>query len=92
MNDQIICKPSPVKILTISRAPLRELLNFLIYRAHPELLSERARRQPSPHFEKIPITVDELKNLLDAEKCDKNKKLIFDCGKSGKHAAVLLRN
>jgi hypothetical protein len=92
MNDQIICKPSPVKILSISRAPLKELLNFLIYTRHPELLSERARRQPSLYLEKMPLTVDELKNFLGAEKRDKNKKLIFDCDKSGKHVAVLLHN
>lgn len=42
MNDAIVCKLSPVKILAVSAAPLRELLNFLIYGRHPELLNERA--------------------------------------------------
>jgi hypothetical protein len=83
--------PDDTEVQTI-RAPLKELLNFLIYRAHPELLGERARRQPSPHLEKLPPAVDELKNPFGAEKCDKNKRLIFDCGKNGKRAAVLLHN
>ncbi len=63
MSDAIICKPSPVKTLSVSRAPLRELLNFLIYASHPELLNERARRQPSLPLEKIPSTVRELKDV-----------------------------
>ncbi len=46
MNQAIVCKPSPVKTLTVLRAPLRELLNFLVYNRHPELLNERVRRQP----------------------------------------------
>lgn len=92
MNDAIICKPSPVKTLTVSRAPLRELLNFLVYGQHPELLSERARRQPFKSFEKILLTVDELKDFLGAEECDKNKKLFFDCENGKSHVAVLLDN
>jgi hypothetical protein len=92
MNDAIICKPSPVKTLTVSRAPLRGLLNFLIYHQHSELLSERARRQPSVSFAKTPLTVKELKDFLKADKCDKNKKFFFDCEKSENHVAVLLHN
>lgn len=92
MNDAIICKSSPVKILSISRAPLVELLNFLIYSRNSELLNERARRQPSVCLEKTPLTVGELKDFLGAEKCDKNKKLFFDCGRSENQAAVLLDN
>lgn len=89
MNNAIVCKPSPVKILSISRAPLCELLNFLVYTWHPELLSERARQQPSVSSEKIPLTIDDLKNFLGAEKCDKNKKLFFDCEKGENHVALL---
>ena len=48
MNDSMVCKPSPVKILTVSAAPLRELLNLLIYGQNPELINERVRRQPIP--------------------------------------------
>lgn len=92
MNDAIITKPNPIKILSISRAPLSELLNFLIYSAHPELLSESARRQPPVRFVKMPSTVGELKDILRAEKCDKNKKLYFDCEKGENTVAVLLHN
>ncbi len=92
MNDSIVCKLSPVKILTVSAAPLRELLNFFIYGQHPELLNERARRQSIPALEKIPATVRELKDVLKAEKCDKNGKLIFDCADNENHVAVLLHN
>lgn len=92
MNEAIVCQPIPVKTLGVSRAPLRELLNFLIYSRHPGMLTERARRQPSLTSEKIPSTVKELKGFLRAEYCDKNEKLFFDCGKSGYHAAVLLDN
>lgn len=62
MNDAIISKPSPVKILSISRAPLRELLNFLTYSAHPELLSASARRQPPVRFVKMGYSRDTCKN------------------------------
>jgi hypothetical protein len=92
MNEAIICKPCPVKTLTISRAPLRELLNFLIYGRYPELLNERARRQPCISFEKMPRGVNNLKDFLGAEKCDKNKKLFFDCKKRENQVAVLLHN
>jgi hypothetical protein len=92
MNDSMVCKPSPVKILTVSAAPLRELLNLLIYGQNPELINERVRRQPIPALEKIPAIVRELKDVLKAEKCDKNGKLFFDCADNENHAAVLLHN
>ena len=92
MSDTIVCKLSPVKTLSVSRAPLTELLNFLIYGRYPELLNERARRQPSVSLAMIPSTVKELKNILGAEKCDKNEKFFFDCERSGNHFAVLLHN
>jgi hypothetical protein len=92
MNEAFVCKLSPVKTLAVSAAPLRELLNFLIYGRHAELLTERARRQPVPALEKIPVTVKELKNTLKAEKCDKNGKLFFDCAASRDQVAVLLDN
>ncbi len=92
MNEAIVCRSSPVKILSISRAPLSELLNFLIYSQHSELLNERARRQPSICLEKTPLTINELKDFLGADKRDKNKKLFFHCGRSENQAAVLLHN
>lgn len=92
MNEAIVCQPSPVKTLTVTAAPLRELLNFLIYGRQPELLTERARKQPSLSLETIPATLKELKDVLKAEKCDKNGKLFFDCVMSKHHNAVLLHN
>jgi hypothetical protein len=92
MNEAIVCKPSQVKVFAVTAAPLRELLNFLIYGRHPELLNKRARRQPVPALEKIPVTVKELGNILKAEKCDKNGKLFFECAKNEHHVAVLLHN
>ncbi len=92
MNEAIVCQPSPVKILAVSAAPLRELSNFLIYGRVPELLTERARRQPELALTEIPATTRELKKILKAEKLDKNGKMFFDCGKLESHIAVLLDN
>ena len=92
MNDAIVCKLSPVKTLAISAAPLRELLNFLIYGRHPELLTERMRQQPTLSLETVPADTRDLKNVLKAERLDKNGKLFFDCEKSEHHVAVLLDN
>ena len=92
MNENIVCKPSPAKILAVSAAPLRELLNFLIYGQHAELLTERARCQPLLSWEKYPLTVKELGIALRAESLDKNGKLFFNCEKTEKHVAVLLDN
>jgi hypothetical protein len=90
MNEAIVCKPSPVKILAVSAAPLRELLNFLIYRRHSELLTERARRQPVLFLEKIPSTANELKGILKAERLGKNGKMFFDRGKPENHILICL--
>ncbi len=92
MNDAIVCKLSPVKILAVSAAPLRELLNFLIYGRHPELLNERARRQPSLSWEKMPLTIKELGFVLRAESRDKNNKLFFNCEKPEIQRDILLDN
>lgn len=92
MNEAVICKSSPVKILAVSAAPLRELLNFLIYGKHTELLTEWARRQPPLSWEKYPLTVKELGIALRAENRDKNGKLFFNCEKTEKHVAVLIDN
>ena len=92
MNEAIVCKPSPAKTLAVSRAPIRELLNFLIYIQTSELLCERARKQSFPIFNKFPIIVRDLKDVLKAEKCNKNEKFFFDCEKSQHHIAVLLDN
>ena len=90
MNEAIVCKSSPVKTLAVSAAPLRELLNFLIYGRLPELLTERARQQPA--VSEIVSHVKDLKAFLKAEKRDKNGKLFFDCDGRENHAAVLLDN
>lgn len=92
MNEAVICKLSPVKTLAVSAAPLRELLNFLIYGRHSELLTERARRQPALSLPKIPATAKDLKEVLKARHLDKNGKLFFDCASSEHVVAVLLDN
>lgn len=92
MSKTIICKPSPVKTLAVTQFPLRELLNFLTCQQNPELLNERVRRQPVPAFERIPTKIKELKEVLKAERCDKNKKLFINCERSENHIAVLLHN
>lgn len=92
MNEAIICKPSPVRILAVSAAPLRELSNFLIYGRHPEILTERVRRQPALFLDEVSLTAKELKEILGAEKLDKNSKLFFNCERDENHAAVLLDN
>jgi len=92
MNHAIVCKPSPVKTLSVSSTPLRELLNFLIYGRYSELLTERARRQAVLSLIKIPSTARELKEVLGAERLDKNGKLFFDCETSENQIAVLLDN
>ncbi len=92
MNETVTCKLSPVKVLAVSAAPLRELLNFLNYCKHAELLTERARRQPLLSWEKYPLTIKELGITLRAESGAKNGKLFFNCEKTEKHVAVLLDN
>ena len=92
MNEAIVCKRSPAKTLAVSRAPLRELLNFLIYSQNPELLNERVRKQSFPLFDKFPATVGDLKDVLKAKKRDKNEKLFFDCEKRRHHIALLIDN
>ena len=92
MNKNIICKPSPAKTLAVSAAPLRELLNFLIYNQRRELLTERVRKQPELSLTKVPSDAKELKDFLKALGLDKNGKLFFDCLESNQHTAVLLHN
>lgn len=92
MNGNIICKPDPAKTLTVSAAPLRELLNFLIYNQRRELLTERARKQPVLSAPNIPSNVKELKQFLNASRLDKNGKLYFDCQESKRHVGILLHN
>jgi hypothetical protein len=92
MKEAVVCKLSPVKILAVSAAPLRELLNFLIYSHHAELLTEQARGQPPLSLEKRPLTIKELGIALNAESRDKNGKLFFNCERAENHVAVLLDN
>ena len=92
MNENIICKSSPAKTLAVSAAPVRELLNFLIYNQRRELLTERARKQPELSLPKIPTNAKGLKDVLKASRLDKNGKLFFDCGESDQQIAVLLHN
>lgn len=92
MNENIICKPNPAKALAVSAAPLRELLNFLIYNQRRELLTERARKQPVLSVPNVPSNVRELKQFLNASRLDKNGKLYFDCRESKRHITVLLHN
>lgn len=92
MNENIICKLNPAKTLVVSVAPLRELLNFLIYNQRRELLTERARKQPVLSVPNVPSNVRELKEFLGAERLDRNGKLYFDCQKSNRHVAILLHN
>lgn len=92
MNENIICKPNPAKTLAVSAAPLRELLNFLIYNQRRELLTERARKQPVLSVPNLPSDVKELKHFLNASRLDKNGKLYFDCRESNRHVAILLHN
>ncbi len=92
MNENIVCKPSPAKMLAVSAAPLRELLNFLIYNQRRELLIERVRKQPVLSLPKIPLTVKELKGVLGAWRLDKNGKMFFRCNESDHHLAILLHN
>ena len=92
MNENIICKPNPAKTLAVSAAPLRELLNFLIYNQRRELLTERARKQPRLFLPNVPSDVRELKQFLNASRLDKNGKLYFDCRESNQQVPILLHN
>lgn len=92
MNENIICKSNPAKTLAVSAAPLRELLNFLIYNQSSELLTERARKQPVLFLPKTPSNTKELKQFLNASRLDQNGKLYFDCRERNRHVAILLHN
>jgi hypothetical protein len=92
MNENIICKPSPAETLAVSAAPLRELLNFLIYNQRRELLTERARKQPVLSLPHLPSNTKGLKQFLNASRLDKNGKMYFDCRDSNWHVAILLHN
>lgn len=92
MNDVLISLPTPVKNLMVTEAPCRELGNFLIYQNNPALLNERARRQPTTAFENLPTSVKQVGELLGAEKCEKNRKLYFDCTNTENHRGILIHN
>jgi hypothetical protein len=93
MNEAIICRPNPAKTLALTEAVCRELRNFLIYRQNPEILNERARHQPkSLNLEKIPDDVREIGELLEADRCERNRKLFFDVARHENLRAVLIHN
>lgn len=91
-NSGIVTYPNSVKNLSITAAPLRELLNFLIYRQEPDLLNEEARRQPLLTLAKLPDSIKQLSEMLRAEKCEKGRKLHFDCTRTEKLRSVLVHN
>lgn len=91
-NSGIVSYRSPVRYLSVTAAPLRELLNFLVYRQDSELLNEEARRQPVLSLRDLPKSISELAKILGAEKCEKGRKLYFDCGKTEVLRAVLVHN
>ena len=92
MNDALISLPTPVETLMVTESPCRELCNFLIYQNNPELLNERARRQPVKVFENLPTSVKQVGELLGAEKSEKNRKLYFNCTETENHRGILIHN
>lgn len=92
MNESIICKRSPAKVLAVTAVPLKELLNFLVYRQNPEILNERARRQPILSLANFPMNIPQLGAVLRAEKCESGRKLYFDCADSQNHRSILIHN
>ena len=92
MTEKIVCKLSPANTLAVTTAPLHELLNFLVYRQNPEILNERARRQPALHLPYLPTHVRQLGVLLRAKKCEKGRKLYFDSTETKNHRSILIHN
>lgn len=92
MNDSIISLPTPAKKLVITETPCREFCNFLIYRHNPEILNERARRQPSISFPKLSANVRDVGEILGAERCEKERKLYFNCADTENHRGILIHN
>lgn len=92
MKEALVCLPTLAKKLSISKAPCRELCNFLIYRNNPQILNERARRQPLIFLPELPTTVREVGIILGAEKCEKARKLYFDCTDFENQRAILIHN
>lgn len=92
MNEVIIGLPMPLKTLSVTEAPCRELCNFLIYLDNPEMLSEGARRQPALSFGEFPQSVREVGEILGVERCERNRKLYFDCANTQNHRGVLIHN
>lgn len=92
MNDSIKCRLIPAKTLALTNVVCHELCNFLIYQNNPEILNERARRQPLIALPKLPKSVQEVGKLLRAEKCEKGRKLYFDCTDTENHRSILIHN
>ncbi|HRH45437.1 MAG TPA: hypothetical protein PKY82_27615 [Pyrinomonadaceae bacterium] len=68
------------------------IVHLLIYRSNPQILNERARRQPLIFLLELPTTVREIGIILGAEKCEKARKLHFDCPDSENHRGILIHN
>ena len=92
MKEAIVCKPSPVKILALTNFVCRELCNFLTYQSNPEILNERARKQPQISLPKLPTNVREVGILLGAKKCEKGRKLYFDSTDTENQRGILIHN
>lgn len=92
MNESIICRPTSAETLAVTNVVCRELCNFLIYQKNPEILNERGRQQPLVSMLTLPATVQEVGKLLNAEKCEKGRKLYFDCTDTRNHRSILIHN
>lgn len=92
MKEAIVCRKSPARTLAVTAAPLRELQNFLIYRQNPEILNERTRRQPHLKLTRFPKNVEEIGEFLKAAKCERDRKLYFDCSDIEQHRSLLIHN
>lgn len=92
MSESIICRPTPAKILAVTKAPCGELCNFLIYQQNGEILNERARQQPKVFLPRLPKDVQEVGKFLGALKCEKARKLYFDCTDTANNRSILIHN
>lgn len=92
MIEKIVVRVNPANTLAITESPLKELCNFLIYQNNPEILNERARRQLNNKLRNIPTTVQDAGKFLGAAKCEKARKLYFDCTDTANNRSILIHN